>query len=422
MAVSFPGSDMHFLRFMGQNSRWLLGGFLLTFCSAFGQTFFISLSAGDLRAEFDLSHGQFGNLYMIATLGSALTLPWLGRIVDQMGASRVALIVMPALALACIAMAFASHIIVLVLAIYMLRLFGQGMMTQNALTATGRWFAANRGRAVSVVTLGHNASEALLPVVFVLLLAAFGWRDIWLMSAAFLMIFALPVIYALLAKERQPKSNEQQADDTKVRDWTRGEVLKDHLFWIMLAGILAPPTIGTVMLFHQVYLVELRGWPLEVFVASFSVMAICTIVFALISGWLIDRFSAVRMLPAFLVPLAISCFVLANVSAVWAPFAFMSIMGISYGFSSTLFGALWPEIYGTKHLGAIRAIVVSAMVFATAAGPGATGTLIDLGVSYPAQIGAMGIYCLFVCLVMIWVTRQLRLRLHTDLALRAASG
>ncbi|MEM9999276.1 MAG: MFS transporter [Pseudomonadota bacterium] len=413
---------MPLLTFIGQNMRWLAGGFLLTFCSAFGQTFFIALSAGEIRATYDLSHGQFGNLYMLATLASALTLPWLGKIVDRFSAAHVTLIIMPALALACVAMAWSTHLLVVIVAIYMLRLFGQGMMTQNALTATGRWFAANRGKAVSVVTLGHNASEALLPLAFVLLAALIGWRDVWLVSAGVIILLAMPAIYALLRQERQPRSTDVMPVESQVREWTRGEVLRDPLFWVLLAGVLAPPTIGTVILFHQIYLVELRGWSLDVFVASFSVMAISTIVFALISGWLIDRFTAVRMLPAFLVPLALACFILAGFSGSWAPFAFMSIMGISYGFSSTLFGALWPEIYGTRHLGAIRALIVSAMVFATAAGPGLTGTLIDLGVSYPGQIGVMGVYCLLVCVVMFWVSGQLRARANAMLAKHAPSG
>ena len=73
---------MPIFKFITNNSRWLLGGFLLTFFSAFGQTYFISLSAGNIRAEYNLSHGDFGLLYMLATLASALTLPWLGKIVD----------------------------------------------------------------------------------------------------------------------------------------------------------------------------------------------------------------------------------------------------------------------------------------------------------------------------------------------------
>ena len=86
-------------RFLSMNMRWLAGGFLLMFCSSFGQTFFISLSAGDIRAEYGLSHGKFGLLYMLATLGSALTLPWIGKIVDHYTPAQVTMFIIPMLAL-----------------------------------------------------------------------------------------------------------------------------------------------------------------------------------------------------------------------------------------------------------------------------------------------------------------------------------
>ncbi|MEQ8401305.1 MAG: MFS transporter [Roseitalea porphyridii] len=401
---------MPFIRFVANNARWIVGGFLLTFFSSFGQTFFISLSAGDIRAEYGLTHGQFGGLYMLATLASALTLPWLGRITDRYGAATVTLIIVPLLAAGAVGMAFSAHLVVLVVVIYMLRLFGQGMMTQNALTATGRWFAANRGRAVSLVTLGHNAGEAVFPFAFVAVAAALGWRNAWLVAAAVLVIVALPVIAALTARERSPQSDAPDATAIAPRDWTRGEVMRDPLFWVLLTGVLAPPFIGTTIFFHQVFLVELRDWSLPVFASSFAVMSVTTIVFVLIAGALIDRFSATALLPVFLVPLSLACLALGLLDAQWSAFVFMALLGVSYGFSSTLFGAIWPEIYGTRQLGAIRAVIVAMMVFATAVGPGLTGALIDLGVSYPLQIVAMGVYCAGVAIVMTGASRRLLAR------------
>src|SRR5690606_24261192 len=152
---------------------------------------------------------------------------------------------------------------------------------------------------------------------------------------------------------------------------------------LLLCGVMAPGFIATTIYFHQVYLVELRGWNLELFASTFMVSATMTIVFALVSGQLIDRFSAVALLPGFLLPLAAACFVLGTFEDGWCAFAFMALLGVSNGFSSTLIGALWPEVYGTKYLGSIRALMVSATVFATAIGPGITGFLIDRGVSYP---------------------------------------
>jgi sugar phosphate permease len=401
---------MTFLAFVRDNARWLAGGFLLTLFSSFGQTFFISLSAGGIREEYGLSHGGFGTLYMIATLGSALTLPRLGQIVDRYSVKHVALFIIPMLALAAISMAFSTNVVLLAFTIYLLRLFGQGMLTHTSFTAMGRWFSAQRGRAVSVVTLGHNAGEAVFPLIFVAVAVAVGWRNTWLMAAAALIFVALPVIVSLIAVERAPRASDPVARVAGARDWTRAEALRDPVFYLLFLGVMAPSFIGTVIFFHQVYLVELRGWSLEIFAGAFTLMAVMTATFALISGQLIDRFSAVALLPAFLIPLGLACLILGFFDGQWSAFAFMALLGLSWGFSSTLFGALWPEIYGTKHLGSIRALAVAVMVFASAMGPGLTGLLIDLGVSYPGQIVAMGAYCFAISLVMLKVSRRVRAR------------
>tara|TARA_R110002126_G_C10488939_1_gene503094 strand:- start:13795 stop:15030 length:1236 start_codon:yes stop_codon:yes gene_type:complete len=401
---------MSYFAFVRDNVRWLAGGFLLTFFSSFGQTFFISLSAGSIRSEFGLSHGEFGSVYMIATLASALTLSQLGKIVDSLSVSRVALIIIPLLALFAASMAFANSLVLLVLAIFGLRLFGQGMMTHNAITAMGRWYVAQRGRAVSVASLGHQVGEAALPIIYVSIVATVGWRNTWLLSALVIMGFALPLVYALMRKERQPRSTDGVALNGAPKDWTRKEVLRDPIFWLILLGILAPGFIGTSIFFHQVYLVELRGWSMQAFAGSFVFMSVMNFSFALISGILIDRFSALTLLPTFLLPMAVSCFLLGGIEAQWGIFAFMALLGMSYGVSGTLFGALWPEIYGIRHLGSIRAIIVAFMVFSTAMGPGITGFLIDYGVDYPSQILVMGAYCLVASIAMMLVSRMVKRR------------
>lgn len=405
---------MPFVLFLCQNARWLSGAFLLTFFSAFGQTFFISLSAGEIRAEFDLSHGEFGSIYMAATLMSALTLQQLGRVVDWWSTVKVTMLIVPMLALASLGMAFAGSVLSLFLVIYALRLFGQGMMTHNALTAMGRWYAAQRGRAVSVATLGHNVSEAVMPLVFVAVSGLVGWRNSWALGALVLVVCALPLIILLMRVERQPRSSDPKLETAAVRDWTRSEVVRDPLFWVMLTGVMAPAFIGTSIFFHQVYLVELRGWSLEVFASSFIFMATMTILFVLISGQLIDRFSAVKLLPGFLLPLSAACLALGLSDAQAQAFVFMGLLGVSYGISSTLFGALWPEIYGTKHLGSVRSLVVAIMVFMTAVGPGVTGFLIDRGIEFPTQIVFMGLYCIAGSGVLFVVARILRARIVVE--------
>ena len=51
-------------------------------------------------------------------------------------------------------------------------------------------------------------------------------------------------------------------------------------------------------------------------------------------------------------------------------------------------GALWAELYGTQHIGAIRALVHTVMVLATAASPVLAGAMLDRGLN-PSDIAQL---------------------------------
>lgn len=385
--------------FITRNGRWIAGGFLLTFLSSFGQTFFISASIGEWKTLFNLTDGEMGRLYMIATLASAITLPFLGKIVDIVPEHKVIALCAPLLALAMIGAAYANTILLLVVSIYGLRLFGQGMMSHISLTATGRWFAATRGRVMSLVVLGFQGGEAVFPLAFAAVTLAFGFKMGWVFSAVFLLFIGTPLAIWAYARPRAPRGQEEK-ELNPVRSWTRGQVLRDPVFYILLTGVLAPPFIGTTIFYHQDYMTLLQGWPPAAFASTMPLLALTTICFALFAGWLIDKIGAKRVLPFFLIPLCLACAVASQSTSMILLISFMFLLGVSYGFSSTLFGALWPEVYGTKHLGAVRSIIVAAMVLATAIGPGLTGSLIDYGISLPTQLAGLSVYCVFAVTMM----------------------
>jgi MFS family permease len=403
------------LAFIRDNVRWLFGGLLLTIFSSFGQTYFIALFGAEIRETFALSHGDFGGVYMIGTLASAASLVWIGRVVDHYAVSTVAFYVCVALSLACMAMSLVSSVWMLVLVIYGLRLFGQGMMSHIAMVAMGRWYSAERGRAVSITSMGFQIGSGVLPLIVVSLIGLIGWRASWVLAAALMIFVATPTIYWLMKQERIPRGQlPEQSVAENIRQWTHQQVLSDPLFWVMITGVLAPAFIGTAVFFHQVHISEIKGWSRELIAASIALAAITTIVFSLISGFMIDRFSARQLLPSFLIPLGIGNLLLGWMEAPVAIMIYMLLHGVSNGISNTLFGALWPEVYGTRHLGAVRSLIMAAMVIASALGPGATGWLIDIGVGFDVQLVAMGIYCLVTAVLMALVSRALLRRHEAD--------
>lgn len=406
---------MNTLAFIRDNVRWLFGGLLLTIFSSFGQTYFIALFGAEIRETFALSHGDFGGVYMIGTLASAASLVWIGRVVDHYAVSTVAFYVCVALSLACMAMSLVSSVWMLVLVIYGLRLFGQGMMSHIAMVAMGRWYSAERGRAVSITSMGFQIGSGVLPLIVVSLIGLIGWRASWVLAAALMIFVATPTIYWLMKQERIPRGQlPEQSVAENIRQWTHQQVLSDPLFWVMITGVLAPAFIGTAVFFHQVHISEIKGWSRELIAASIALAAITTIVFSLISGFMIDRFSARQLLPSFLIPLGIGNLLLGWMEAPVAIMIYMLLHGVSNGISNTLFGALWPEVYGTRHLGAVRSLIMAAMVIASALGPGATGWLIDIGVGFDVQLVAMGIYCLVTAVLMALVSRALLRRHEAD--------
>ncbi len=403
------------ISFLRNNARWISGGFLLTFFSSFGQTFFIGLSGEELREKFQLSDGEFGGIYMIATIASALTLPFLGRVLDHMPGWKVARFVIPSLAAACLLIAFAPSLLVLIVAIYALRLFGQGMMTHTAYTEIGRWYVSNRGRATSLIVPGHQTGEALLPISFTLIAVTLGWQAGWIVGAALLLCFALPMIMTLWRVERAPQSSDPDLASARLGpDKTVAQVAADPIFYALLTGTLAPAFIGTTIFFHQDYLIELRGYNELAFAAAFPVMALTTVTFSLISGQLIDRYGAVRLLPFFLIPLFAASLTVGLLTPLWGIYAFMFLVGLSYGFTATLIGALWPEVYGVRNLGSVRAIAVAAGVAATAIGPGLTGYLIDQGIPLPTQMIYLSFWCAGASVILA-IAAQLILRRNAEM-------
>ena len=391
-------------RFLREEARWLAAGALMTFASSFGQTFFIALFADPLRAATGLGHGGWGTLYAAATLASALTIAVAGQLADRRPMALPAAVVLGLLAAGAVAMSAVASIWLLGLAVFLLRFAGQGMASHVATTAAARWFAATRGRALAVVALGHPVGEAVLPGLVVGLTAWLGWRSTWLAVALALVVVVAPLVVRLAAVERTPRrphpraseptSSERLGTGLDGRHWDRRDVLRHPLFWALLPGVLASPFMGTAVLFQAAPLVAAKGWSLELYAAAFPTYAALSVAGGLTSGLLVDRFGPVRLFPLVLLPLAAGLALLAGAGHPVAAFAVLGLIGLSTGAVFTLVAALFAELYGTRHLGAVRGLVSGFTVFGTAMAPGVTGLLLAAGVGLEAQFAAMSVIAL----------------------------
>ncbi|RUS59790.1 MFS transporter [Pseudorhodobacter sp. E13] len=390
------------LAFLRDNAPFLATGALLSFLSSFGQTFFISIFGGEIRAHFGLSNGDWGVIYMVGTGFSALAMVFAGGLADRFRVRVLGVAVVGLLGLACLAMAFNPWAAALPLVIFALRFTGQGMTSHVAVVAMVRWFVAARGRALAVATMGFMTAEALMPLTFVWLKQHIDWHLLWVGAALFCFL-CLPILHRLLRLERTPQSSAESNATLGMngRHWTRAEALRHPLFWSLTPALLFFPAFGTAFWFHQVHFAEIKGWDHLALVAVFPLGTLTFGLFTLVYGWAIDRFGAARLLPIYLLPLILAFSLHAFAPSLGWAAAGVILMGMAGGGQSTIPNAVWAEFYGTRHLGAIKSAVAAVMVLGSAIGPGLSGALIDAGIGYETQLYGFAASFAFAVLVML---------------------
>ena len=380
-------------RFIRDNLNFLAAGVILMFTSSFGQTFFISTFAAEIMGRFSLSDGQWGLTYTIGTTASAVAMFWAGALTDRFRVRLLAWIVLPGLAASCFFMAFNPGVIGLMICVFLLRFFGQGMTFQLAAVAMARWFVARRGLALSISSMGIAFGTAVLPMACAALLAWVTWQTIWVW-AGILTLLIFPVLLFLLTRERTPQSHAEEAEAVGMggRHWSRPEVMRSGLFWMLIPALLGPPAWGTALFFQQVHIADVKEWELVSYLSLIPILTVVSIFVTLGSGILIDRLGTGRLMQIYLLPWTLGFIILAFANTLATASLAFVVFGVSIGLQATIITAFWAEYFGTRHIGAIKAASTSIMVFGSAVGPGITGALIDLGFDFPQQMLAISVY------------------------------
>ncbi|MGB5706633.1 MAG: MFS transporter [Arenicellales bacterium] len=408
-AVTLSGT-----RLLAAEWRLLSFGLVMNFWSGPGQTYFISLFGGQIRVDLSLSHGAFGAIYSVATLGSALLMLRTGPLVDRIDLRKMSAAVIVMLALGCWTLSITHSLLMLVISIFIMRHAGQGLMFLCSTTAMVRYLEPVKGKASSIAGMGYPLGEAVLPSVIVALLAWLGWRNSWQVFSLILLLCVLPLVLLLLRghKDRHQRYMHDldavaaESSEAGRRHWTRAEVLRDLKFYLILPGLLSQPLMFTGFFFHQVHLVQTKGWSLSMWGGLFVVYALVSVGSNLVCGVIIDRFSASRILPAMSIPLAIALTMLSVSSAESAALGFMVFTGITVGMSQSLSTPLFVELYGSRHIGSIKSFSTAIMVLSTAVSPVILGWFFDIGVALETLTAVSAVYIVSASALAYWACRR----------------
>lgn len=380
-------SYWHFL-----SSSWplLAFGFTSIFWGNFGQSFFLSWYGTPIQESLELSAGAYGSLYSAATLCSSLMIMIFGGMIDRWPLKRFATLAAAGLTLACLVLAAAVNVWLLFIGFFLVRLFGQGLLPHTAQTTMARCFDSHRGKALSISASGVPAGEIILPIMAVALITWLGWQRSWLVFAVTVPLVYLPLIYWFLCRSNIVVDQYASSQKVSTQSGGRRQMLADYRFWLALPAVLAPPFLLTGIFIQQGFLLAQKAWSPHWFASCFVAFGIAHWLSSMMSGALVDNFSARRLLPLLMLPLAAAMFSVVFFDGSWVALLFMILLGITIGASSPVIGSLWAEVYGTGKLGSIRSLMTSLMMISTAASPILFGVLIDRGISLGTLYGAAG--------------------------------
>ncbi len=387
----------------------ILFGFIFTFFSSFGQSFFLGLFNSSIRDALSITHGQFGTIYASATLLSSLIIIWVGKKIDDIDVFKFGSFVTLLLSFSCYFFSKVSSVTFLFIAIFLMRFSGQGLMSHTATTTISRYFTKSRGKALSIGWFGLSTAEFILPVFVIYLLTFMEWRNIWI-SISFVILF-LPIISYFLIKNIKLDSREIDSDKNKkksmIKNWKRIEVIKDYRFYIVCANMLAMPWIATGIFVYQSFILSSKNWGPYVIAQSFMAYSVLSVITLFIAGFLIDKFSSRKLLIYMNLPFLLSLFLIIVFDNPLISFLFLGLIGISNGLANVLGSATWAEVYGVKHIGSIKALTTALMVFSTAFGTAVFGLLIDNGFSIEEISIISGTYILLALIALFFVRNKL---------------
>ena len=394
--------------FKNLSLKVVIFGFIFTFFSSFGQSFFLGIFNPSIRNELSITHGQFGSVYASATLLSSFILIWVGKKIDDIDISKFAFFVILLLAFSSFFFSKISSIPLLFIAILLMRFSGQGMMSHTATTTISRYFTKSRGKALSTGWFGLSAAEFILPVLMIYLLTITGWQNIWIGISLVVLIF-LPLSSYFLVKnlnfDSREKGDDNNLNEKDFKQWKRIEVIKDYRFYIVCANMLAMPSIATGTFVYQSFILSSKNWGPYIIAQSFMSYSILSVVALIFSGFLIDKFTSRKILIYMNIPLFFAAMVLFYFDNPLSSFVFFGLIGITNGLCNVLGSSTWAEIYGVKYIGSIKALTTALMVFATAFGTAVFGILIDRGFSIE-QISLVSASYIFISIISLFLIRK----------------
>jgi len=362
----------------------ILTGAVLIALSGPGQTAGFSVFVDPITEALDVTRGQLTFAYLLGTLAASTTGTWLGRRLDRDGVASGLRLVAIALGTAAVLAALSPNLIVLTIAIYGLRSFGQTGMSLSATVFVAKNVLERRGAALGLLTAVGGSAIALTPLIASRLIPEFGWRTTWVILGSVVVIVGLITSTRMVRLRLEHPNPLDDPGDTTAAEVLAPRHLRRNGFLVVTAGYATTGFVSTALAFHQIAVLGERGISATAAAGNFVPQSLAAAAVALGVGRLVDRVPGRIVIPIDMLLLAAAVgsvsFVDSNLGAV----GFGIALGSAASAMAASEGTLLARWIGTATLGTWRGRMTSVMVISTAIAPFAFTLIADAAGSFSA--------------------------------------
>ncbi|MCU0760931.1 MAG: MFS transporter [Steroidobacteraceae bacterium] len=354
-----------------------------------------------LVEAFGWSRGDVSGAASSLIVGTAITAPIIGSMIDRYGVRRVGLASMAALAVGyALLTQLGSSIAMFYAAWLAISLVGGGTTPVVWTRTVGVWFDRGRGFALGLALAGSGLASLFAPVLTNRAIAAWGWQGGYLALAAFILLVAVPLI-AIFLQDRPPAAAPSSSARPAMRAVPAGagasredpvdalpgltleEALRTPAFWKIAIGFFFVSGVVAALIINLVPLLIDRGLDRADAAAIASVMGIAVLGGRIGIGFLLDRLHAPSVARTLLGLCAGGCVLLSLADLPgWAIALAVMSLGLAAAAEVDLVAFLSSRFFGMRAYGKIYGWQLTAFYLGAAIGPFAAGRAYDHFQSY----------------------------------------
>jgi MFS family permease len=259
------------------------------------------------------------------------------------------------------------------------RALGQSALSVVSIAIVGQWFVRRIDSAMAIYSLIMSVGFMMAFPLVGTAVQVWGWRTVWFSVGMALIVALAPAAWLIVRRSPEacglrPDGDEQGSrraepvvEDLSGYSWT--EAIATPAFWIFAVGAALYGLVASgIGLFNESILLE-RGFGPDLYYQTLVVTAMTALLGNFVGGWVAGRMPLDRLLAISLAVLTAGVAVLPYVVTRWQVMLWAVAMGLGGGLVTVLFFAVWPRVFGRRHLGQIQGAAQAITVLASAVGP-----------------------------------------------------